>query len=133
MFIGHCNWAMIILNGMLYEMLMLFQGKRLVIVCSKQFRILIKMQSNFAKNPFFVLFKDRTPISFAHPFIIEFMADYVKSTLCCSLRPYGMQSMEAGVGQVPATSRAAERAAARATDRASMRAQERAAQLPVIV
>ena len=48
MFIGHCNWAMIILNGMLYEMLMLFQGKRLVIVCSKQFRILIKMQSNFA-------------------------------------------------------------------------------------
>ncbi len=48
---------MIILNGMLYEMLMLFQGKRLVIVCSKQFRILIKMQSNFAKNPFFVLFQ----------------------------------------------------------------------------
>ncbi len=44
-----------------------------------------------------------------------------------------MQSMEAGVGQVPATLRAAERAAARPTDRASMRAQERAAQLPVIV
>ena len=46
----------------------------------------------------------------------------------CYMKP--MQRMEADVGQVPATSRAAESAAARATDGAS---QEAAAHLPVIL
>jgi len=53
-----------------------------------------------------------------------------KSTLSFALRSYGMQSVEGGVGKVPATSRTAETDAARATGRAS---HETAAHLPVIV
>ncbi len=64
------------------------------------------------------------------PVIVELEAKSVKSTLCFALRSYGMQSVEGGVGKVPATSRAAETDAARATGRAS---HETAAHLPVIV